>query len=144
MRCAVLSALLVFAVAVNAHADGKDDVKLLAGTWQATSMQGGKATLPPEQVKELKLFIDGETYKVTLKERETDKGKLAAAKTARGEPKALDIASDVAPEKKLKNMPAIYELDGESLKVCYGLDGKRPKEFKAADEALLIVYKKVK
>ena len=43
--------------------------------------------------------------------------------------------------------PGIYELDGDTLKVCYAIDGgKRPAEFKAkpGSKHVLIVFKRLK
>ena len=48
---------------------------------------------------------------------------------------------------KGKTLPAVYEVDGDSLKVCYTLDGKDPPtEFKstAENKTLLVTYKRDK
>lgn len=138
-----LTALALMLVSLPALADPPKELALIAGTWKPTSMQKGKAVMPAEQIKDLRLTIDGVNYKAVMGDQETDKGKLTVAKSDKGAPKALDIVSEKGEK---KTIPAIYELNGETLRVCYGLDGKtRPKEFKPADDnTLLIVYKKVK
>jgi uncharacterized protein (TIGR03067 family) len=41
-------------------------------------------------------------------------------------------------------LPGIYELDGDTLKLCWSTDGdSRPKDFKPGDDRLLIVCKRV-
>ena len=61
-------------------------------------------------------------------------------------PKAMDITGTEGPNKG-KIIQAIYELDGDTWKVCYDLSGKeRPKSFKteSGTMALLVVYKRGK
>ena len=51
-------------------------------------------------------------------------------------PKSLDFKGGIAPEGPLKSISrSIYELDGNTLKICAGYpDGPRPSEFKAGVE----------
>ena len=58
-------------------------------------------------------------------------------------PKALDITGTEGPNKG-KKIPAIYERNGDTLRVCYDLSGKsRPAEFKttAGTRLFLVDYK---
>ncbi len=59
-------------------------------------------------------------------------------------PKALDITGTEGPNKG-KTILAIYELDGDTFRVCYDLSGKsRPTEFKtkAETQLFLVSYKR--
>jgi uncharacterized protein (TIGR03067 family) len=52
-------------------------------------------------------------------------------------PKSFDLTGTNGPNKG-KQLLAIYELDGDNLKVCYDLTGKtRPKEFKTTEGSQL-------
>ena len=58
----------------------------------------------------------------------------------------MDIISTEGPNKG-KTFLAIYELDGDTLKVCYDLTGKsRPTEFKTQKGVLhfLVTYQRAK
>jgi uncharacterized protein (TIGR03067 family) len=58
-------------------------------------------------------------------------------------PKALDITGTEGPNEG-KTILAIYERDGDTLRVCYDLSGKdRPKEFKTSEGTplFLVEYK---
>ena len=133
--------LLVFASA-GALADDKD-LKALDGTWIPQSGELGGSKFPDEILKKIELVTKDGKYTVTA-DKQVDKGsiKIDAAK----KPKHMDIVGGEGPNKG-KTFPAIYEIDGDILKICYDLSGKeRPKEFKTASGTmtLLIVYKKAK
>lgn len=58
--------------------------------------------------------------------------------------KAMDIVGVEGPNKG-KTLLAIYEIDGDKLKICYDLSGKaRPKEFKAeaGTRQFLVIYQR--
>ena len=58
----------------------------------------------------------------------------------------MDITGTEGPNKG-KTFQAIYELDGDTLKVCYDLSGKgRPTEFKTAEgtQLFLVIYTREK
>jgi uncharacterized protein (TIGR03067 family) len=58
----------------------------------------------------------------------------------------MEITGTAGPNKG-KTFSAIYELQGDTLKICYDLTGKaRPTEFKskAGTQLFLATYKKVK
>ena len=54
-------------------------------------------------------------------------------------PKAMDITGTDGPNKG-KTLLAIYELDGDRLKICYDLSGKnRPTAFQTTNGSLLFL-----
>lgn len=139
-----LAALGVFALAATAAPpDANQEAKALAGTWELASGEVGGRKMPEAVTKTFTLVLEGEKY--TVKSRGPDDAgtvKLDPTKT----PKALDVVGVEGPNKG-KTFPAVYELDGDTLKVCYDLDGKtRPAEFKSAagTKQFLAVYKRRK
>lgn len=85
--------------------------------------------LPDAVVKTFTLVLAGEKY--TVKSGgpdDTGTVKLVPAE----KPKERDVVGVEGPNKG-KTFLAIYELEGDSLKVCFDLAGKkRPVEFKSA------------
>ena len=121
--------------------DAKDDT--LQGTWLPSSAELGGKVFPDEVRKTIKLVIKGDKYTVTVGEK-VDKGTVKLNPAAK--PKALDITGTEGPNKG-KTILAIYERNGDTLRVCYDLSGKnRPKEFKTKEgtQLFLVTYKREK
>ena len=119
-----------------------DDWKKLAGTWavDAATLNGEDATAA---FKAAVLTIEEGKYKLTFMGM-TDAGTLKVDPAKK--PKQMTITGTEGPSKG-KTLPAIYEADGDTLKVCYTLDGKDPPaEFKstAENKTLLVTYKRDK
>ena len=57
--------------------------------------------------------------------------------------KTIDYRSDLLPDEPIKG---IYEIDGDSLKICFAIEGERPKKFESAEGSttMLIVLKRIK
>lgn len=120
-----------------------DDAKDIQGNWLPKAAELGGQKFPDEMLRNMKLVIVGDKYAVKSGD-ETDFGtvKLDPAQ----KPKTLDIIGTDGPNKG-KTVLAIYELSGDSLKVCYALTGtRRPTEFKSKGDAafLLVIYKRIK
>ncbi len=129
-------------IAASAFADAKKDSAALTGTWQPTSMVLGGNKTPADQLKNITMTITDGKYHVVV-DGESDKGTLKLDK--KDKLKTMDIVGTEGPNKG-KTYPAIYELEGDTLKICYNLDGTtRPTEFKAdKDKMLLISYQRQK
>ena len=90
----------------------------------------------------MKLTLKGDEYEVVAES--PDKGTVTYNSSA--DPKEMDIKGVEGPNKG-KTFLAIYELDGDKLKICYDLSGKsRPKEFKtqAKTKLFLVTYERQK
>jgi uncharacterized protein (TIGR03067 family) len=116
-----------------------EDSKMIEGAWIPVVAELGGTPLPEEYLKDTKLVLtDGRyTYR-------NDQGtyKLIPAEKL----KAMDITGAEGPNKG-KTLLAIYELTGDTLRICYDLEGKtRPSEFatKAGTQQLLVSYKRAK
>jgi uncharacterized protein (TIGR03067 family) len=109
-------------------AASKTDLARMQGTWQLVSaMEDGKP-LPHDKVKETSIVVEGDTFRFPrLAEDGTSSAgtfKLDATKT----PKEMDSMS---AEKEV--VLGIYEMGGDSYKVCFSPAGKsRPSEFASA------------
>jgi len=121
------------------HKIGADDKKVIEGTWVIVEAELGGQKLPDEGIKGTRLILTADRY-----EYQNDRGdyKLYPA----GEIKAMDIVGREGPNKG-KSLLAIYELEGDQLKICYDLTGKtRPTKFKTAagTREFLVTYQRAK
>jgi uncharacterized protein (TIGR03067 family) len=134
-------AAFVLLASVAQAAPGEDPKDALEGVWLPSTAELGGKKFPDEVRKSIRLEIKGDEYTVTAG-AETDRGTCKLDPSAR--PKALDITGTEGPNKG-KTILAIYEREGETLRVCYDLSGKaRPKEFKTSEGTplFLVEYKR--
>jgi len=134
---------MVLLVMQTAMSDDPKDTDTIQGTWLASTAELGGKPFPEEVRKSIKLTIKDGKYTVTV-------GKIPDHGTSKldpsAKPKAMDITGTEGPNKG-KTFQAIYELDGDTLKVCYDLSGKgRPTEFKTAEgtQLFLVTYTREK
>jgi uncharacterized protein (TIGR03067 family) len=118
--------------------------KDMKGTWIPTegSMAGQKLT--DQFLNNTKLLLNDGKYTVIVGEdKEEGTYKVDTSKPA---PYPLDIETTSGPNKGRK-IPAIVEVNGDTMKVCYNMGGKdRPKDFKSTAENKFVVmtYKRDK
>ncbi len=113
----------------------------LDGTWRPSAAELAGKAFPEEVRASIKLVIKGDQYTVTVGEQ-LDRGTCKLDPSAK--PKSLDITGTDGPNKG-KTILAIYERDGDALRVCYDLSGKgRPREFlsKPGSQLFLVTYKR--
>jgi uncharacterized protein (TIGR03067 family) len=135
-------ALIVLAAAAWSQ-DAADERKLLEGAWLPTAAELGENPVEEATLKTMKLVIEGDKYTVTVG-KSIDKGSVKIDPAAK--PKTMDIIGADGPNKG-KTFLAIYELNGDTLRVCYDLTGKaRPTEFKTkkGEPLFLATYKRPK
>jgi uncharacterized protein (TIGR03067 family) len=134
---------LVLVVSMTAGAEDAKDGDAIQGTWlPATAELAGKP-FPDEVRKTIKLVLKDDKYTVTVG-KGVDQGTVKLNPAAK--PKEMDITGTDGPNKG-KMFPAIYELDGDTLRICYDLSGKsRPREFKTTEgtQLYLVTYKREK
>jgi uncharacterized protein (TIGR03067 family) len=111
----------------------------LQGEWAPVEVvvNGEKAT--EEQLTSLKLKIKGNQYTLEMGDN-TSQGSFKLKEGAT--PKNMDVTTDSG-----EAVAAIYEVSGDTFKVCYAMDGgDRPTEFKstAGSNLILTVYKRKK
>ncbi len=108
----------------------------LDGTWTVVSAEKGGEKLPDELIKTVKLTFKGKklTFEL-LGEKKEGSFKIDSTK----KPATIDLMMED------KTAPGIYQLDGDTLKICAAEPGEaRPKDFKAdAGNRMLVVLKRV-
>jgi uncharacterized protein (TIGR03067 family) len=146
---ALLGALVLTASGgTGARADDKADVdkelKKFQGTWTIESSVTGGTDIPAEQLKEFILIFEGDKHTLKHGDQVFQVGtqKIDPSKS----PKTIDVTMTEGPNKGAV-MLGIYEIDGDTLKVCFDPEGKkRPTEFKTAagSPTFVNVHKRVK
>jgi uncharacterized protein (TIGR03067 family) len=143
LGCAIAVILIVSLASFGRSEGEREDAKLLEGTWlPATAELAGK-DFPDDIRKTIKLTVKGDKYTVAVGDK-LDQGTTKLDPTKK--PKAMDIVGTEGPNKG-RTILAIYELDKDTLKICYDLGGKeRPTEFKtqAKTQLFLVTYKREK
>jgi uncharacterized protein (TIGR03067 family) len=139
---------LVVCGGTGMQADDKTDVekefKKFHGVWTFASVEAGGKKAPADQLKGLTVTFAGHKYTVKKRDEVLQVGtqKLDPSKS----PKAIDVAVTEGLNKGAV-MLGIYEIDGDTLRVCFDEEGKkRPTEFKspAGSQTFVNVHKRAK
>ena len=150
MRLAFVSLLCTLALAVSnkigARADDKTDVekelKKFQGTWTFESVEAGGKTLPNADFKGMTVTFELDKYTVKMGDEviQVATPKLDPSKS----PKTIDVSVTKGIDKGA-TIRGIYEINGDTLKVCFDREGKRPTEFKSTPGSrVLVVHKRLK
>src|SRR5271166_4176061 len=102
-------------------ADPKDKAPGLDGTWVPSSAELAGKKLPADAIASWKLVVKEADYTFTSNEP-TDKGTVKVDRSAK--PMTMDIKGVDGPNKG-KTILAIFELNGDILKVCYDVGGQK-------------------
>jgi uncharacterized protein (TIGR03067 family) len=124
-------------------ADPTDDANAVQGSWRPVKAELGGQPMADAVLKTISLKLDHGKYDVLVGDR-PDKGTYTLDSTSN--PKGMTITGTEGPNRG-KTFPAIYELKGDTLRVCYDLSGaKRPTEFKsvAGTQLYLVTYNRKK
>jgi uncharacterized protein (TIGR03067 family) len=128
-------------LALHAGAEDKKDtaageVKKLEGNWlvHSQTFEG----MPHDDMKPSEFVFAGSALTIKT-EGETDE-KMTFTVDPSGKIKTMDFKPEKKPAEGVVVGVAIYELDGDTLKVCIGLP--RPKELTDKDQPLLILKRK--
>ncbi len=146
MKIALFCSLVFFALLAMrslAHDDAPAAAKDFEGTWLPLSAEFAGEKWHDKVLKTIKMVLKDENYTVTVGEA-IDEGtwKIDPSKS----PKTMDIKGTKGPNEG-KTFLTIYELDKDTLRVCYDLGGKeRPTEFKSKPntQLYLVTYKRSK
>ena len=151
MRIALVTLLytLVFTAAggTGAQADKADvdkELKKFQGAWTFESVEAGGKQLPADEFKGMTVTFEGDKFTVKKDDEVLMVGiqKLDPSKS----PKSVDVTVAEGLSKGAV-MLGIYEISGDTLKVCFDPEGKkRPKEFKSAcgSQTFVAVHKRAK
>jgi uncharacterized protein (TIGR03067 family) len=151
MRIALVTLFCTLGLAASggtgAWADDKADVEkelqMFKGTWTFESVETGGKEAPAAEFKGISVTFEGDKYSVKKGDELIQAAtlKLDPSKS----PKTLDVTVAEGPNKGAV-MPGIYEISGDTLKVCFDPEGKkRPTQFKGAcGSQTFVVHKRVK
>jgi uncharacterized protein (TIGR03067 family) len=110
---------LVLTFPLAARSGDANNGETLQGTWLPSTTELAGKTFPDEVRKTIKLVVEDDKYTVTVG-KAVDQGTVKLNPTAK--PKEMDITGTDGPNKG-KTILAIYERDGDTLRVCYDPGG---------------------
>jgi uncharacterized protein (TIGR03067 family) len=135
---------LAVAASMSAFAaDSPDDAKAVQGKWKPVKAELAGQPMTDAVLKEISLKLDNGKYEVFVGSA-PDRGTYTVDSTSK--PKSMTITGTEGPNHG-RTFPAIYELKGDTLRICYDLSGaKRPTEFKsiAGTQFYLVTYARKK
>ena len=134
---AVAASLSAFA------ADSPDDAKAVQGNWKPATAELAGQPMSDAVLKSISLKLDNGKYEV-LAGGVPDRGTYTLDSATK--PKSITVIGTEGPNHG-KTFPAVYELKGDTLRICYDLSGaKRPTDFKTAagTQLYLVTYNRKK
>jgi uncharacterized protein (TIGR03067 family) len=143
-----LRGLLVLSVGLLLAADTKEDAIIktrtkLIGVWNVSAYEAMGAK-DPALSQQLKVLFTEKDMVVQQKDNENKSGYTLDPTT---KPMQINLVPASGPNMD-KNLPGIFELDGDNLKVIWNDKGLgRPKEFKTAEDSgnvMLILKRQAK
>jgi uncharacterized protein (TIGR03067 family) len=125
-------------------ADLEKEARKFQGAWTFESSVTGGDELPADHLKMFVVTFEGDKHTVKKGDEVIQVGtqKIDPSKS----PKTIDVTMVEGPHKGTV-MLGIYEIDGDTLKVCFDPEGKtRPTEFKSppGSKNFVNVHKRVK
>jgi uncharacterized protein (TIGR03067 family) len=113
-------------IAADAKDDAREELKKWQGSWTTTAEYNGEKS-PDKFITSIK----DDKFTVKLGDKIIDSGtfKLGVDKKL----KTIDATSDFGPNKG-NILLGIYEMDGDTIKVCFA-EKERPKEFSAKKDS---------
>ena len=122
---------------LSGDASAKSDVDLLQGDWAPVEMVANGEKVSDDALANIKLKIKGNQYFLETKDNPSQ-GTFKL--TESGNPRSMDVTTQAGDE-----LPAIYEISGDTFKACYAINGAtRPTAFKSTEgsDHVLAIYKR--
>lgn len=126
----------------DANAFDSAVVNPLDGTWQMIRAEMAGEVAPDLVTSQMQVRLLGGTYEVSFGGEISDRGTYLEASVPSRQTLVLQ---GVAGVNAGRTIPCIYQLVGDRLRVCYGLDGVLPAEFstRVGDARYLAVYRRI-
>ena len=136
---------VVFAALTRLVAADPHDNKSLRGDWIPVKAELGGQAMSEEVLKTITMNLGDGTYHVDVAGK-PDKGTYEVDSSS--VPSGMAIKGTEGPNKG-RLIPAIYEVKGQTLRICYDLareGAKRPKNFKSepGTQLYLVTYERKK
>jgi uncharacterized protein (TIGR03067 family) len=135
--------VVVAALTTSPAADSTTDAKAVQGHWKPVKAELAGQSMSDDVLKTFTLKMENGNYEVFVGEH-PDRGTYTLDATTT--PKSITVTGTNGPNQG-RIFPAIYELKGDALRICYDLSGvKRPAEFKsvAGTKLYLVTYQRKK
>jgi uncharacterized protein (TIGR03067 family) len=124
---ALLATSALLAASPAPAASPADDAKAIQGTWKPAGAELAGHRLSDRLTARITLTLSDGAYTVTVGDS-TDKGTYKIDPSTH--PRSITLTGTEGPHQG-KTFAAIYELDGDILRICYDLTGQQaPKDFK--------------
>ena len=101
----------------------------LTGTWLPLRAELDGELAPKEALDAMRLILNEDHYRVKFGRDVSDQGAFSATQESPGWQLTLIGKKGVNAGRTL---PAIAQLRGDRLRICFGLNGQRPSEFTGA------------
>lgn len=118
-----------------------DDAEKLQGKWEVTGAEFNGNTITAGDLNDISLTIHGKTFESTH-DAQTDRGAFTVNNARK--PLEMDVRAETGNWAG-RTVPAIYELAGDTLRICYAVEGtERPKVFTTEQDSgrLTVSYKR--
>ena len=123
---------------------GEGDLAKLQGQWVVVSLEHRGHVAEPADFEGQSSVYEKNRWTWKVGDKVMRRGIITLNSTR--SPKAINTWDSDGPHED-ETVPGIYQLDGDTLKLCFAMPGeKRPTEFttKAGTGAILVVYKRKK
>jgi uncharacterized protein (TIGR03067 family) len=134
---------LLSLVPLATFATDSPDQKSIQGGWTPVKAELGGKPMPEKILKTISLKLTNGSYEVSA-DGHADSGTYTVDTSTK--PKGMTVIGTEGPNKG-RTFPCIYELEHDSLRICYDLSGtKRPSEFKTSPgtKLYLVTYTRKK
>src|SRR5262249_23298626 len=118
---------LVMSAEGNQGETAKDELKNMEGTWLLVMSEQDGMQSDPNFVKNSKMIIKGNS--MTVYGGKVKSSEATITLNPAKKPKTIDASQTYGGPKGTKYL-GIYELDGDTLRICFG-EKQRPKDFTA-------------
>src|SRR5947209_11138945 len=120
----------------------KKEMKTLAGTWAAVSVESNGKKASDEEIKEIRYVFDAKgKWQLKSKGETIGEGTYTIDPTAKPKAITYKITTSISKKDDGKTSVGIYEVEGDYLKVCrtWPENLERPKEFSAGPDSKTIL-----